>query len=179
MITPGHIASGYLATKVFLIISHSGLDSSQIRSLELCGALFTATPDIDLIFPFIKLKTIKFNTKLSHRRVFTHTPLFYLLISALLYTLANSLYLKYLVIIFFLSAIVHFLGDSIEYGIMWLWPFTKKQYALRTIPDEDKFLEEKPGTFYFKLFKEVYMKNFTFLAEIIFICTALATYFRS
>jgi membrane-bound metal-dependent hydrolase YbcI (DUF457 family) len=179
MITPGHIATGYLATKGFLMISHGGLDTSQIKSLELMGGILGATPDLDLVFPFLKLKTLKFDTRLSHRRIFTHTPLFYLVLSTMVYVSVSSLYLKYLAIVFFISAISHFLADSIEYGIMWLWPFSKKQYALRKVPDENRFTKESIGNFYIKIFKDEYMKNYTFLVEILIITIALITYFRS
>ncbi len=179
MITPGHIATGYLATKTFLLISHTGLDASQIKSLEIMGGILGATPDLDLIFPFIKLRTFKFDTRLSHRRVFAHTPFFYLVLSTVMYISVSSLYFKYLAIVLFISAISHFLADSVEYGIMWLWPLSKKQYALRKVPDENKFIKESTGNFYIKIFRNEYMKNYTFIIEIFVVLIALITYFHS
>ncbi len=179
MLFPGHIASGYLVAKFLLKIQPTDLSPNEINSLLAWGAFWGFAPDLDLIFPFIKLRTWKLNTKISHRRVWTHAPLVWLLAGLGVYFFGPTPYVKYFGLIIWLASWSHFLGDSIEYGIMWLWPFSKKQFAFHKVPDEDRFLDLPAKSFYWSLFKEEYLKNYTFYIECGIIIIAISVYLIS
>ena len=65
---------------------------------------------------------------LSHHRYFTHTPLFYLLISGVIWLAVDWKW----ALIFLSVTLTHLLMDSwsTDDGIMWLWPLNTKQYSL-------------------------------------------------
>jgi hypothetical protein len=165
MLFPGHAAVGYLATRGVLSFA-TGLSPAEVHHLALWGMFWGVIPDIDVLIPFAFLRTAKLRTEMSHRRIFTHTPIFWLVLSLAAYFIFHDFYFALVMLV---GSWSHFLADSIEYGIMWLWPFSKRQFALRRIPDKDEYLEGSTVNFYWQMFKNVYTRNITFWIELVMI----------
>ena len=76
--------------------------------------------------------------------------------------------MKYASVILMVSVMSHFILDSIEVGIMWLWPLSKKKFALE---DEDKknIIHRKHFLGYWIKFIEAYATNMraTFWSEVV------------
>jgi hypothetical protein len=186
MLSPGHLAAGYLTAKVVLKIIKPDLNSEQFDVLFLWGAIFGAAPDLDLSYNTLRpdKKTVNLadcRDKDSHRNHFTHAPLVWLTIGIFIFFISlyfNSLFLKCLALILWICSWTHFALDSLEDGIRWFWPFNKKFFRLKNIqllPEvrNNGFLKE------FAYFLKHYTKKFklTFYLEVVLVLTALAFYF--
>lgn len=130
MLPPGHIAAGFLVAKGVINYLEPSLNTEQINNLLILGAFFGFMPDLDMFWSFFKMgKFIQPPSKINHRSFFTHLPLFWLITGLLIYIFGSNDYWKTFGIILWLSTWSHFFLDSIQYGIRWLWPISKKYYA--------------------------------------------------
>ena len=96
----------------------------------IAGVILGILPDLDGIFALVLGKWTPGVEQLSHHRLFTHTPVFYLVLSGIIWFWMGWKW----ALIFFVLTLTHLLFDSwsTDDGIMWLWPFQKKQYSLFT-----------------------------------------------
>ena len=173
-----HAAAGYLLTFILIKLLHPALTPDQVNSLLLWGLFWGVAVDWDMIISYSMLKSLKMSSKISHRRFLTHTPLPWLAVGLSVYLLASSLYWKYFGLVILAGAGSHLLVDSIEIGVMWLWPFSKKQYALFEWADGDFFQDEKNILVYYaKMYRYVYMRMRTFKVGLAVVIAALATFF--
>jgi hypothetical protein len=130
MLPPGHIAGGYLTAKVLLHFTHQAFSHTQINQLLWWGVFFGFAPDLDSFYTFFKSKSFKVNPKAGdHRKYFSHAPILWLLAGLTVYAAATSPFFKTFGLLIWLSSWSHFVLDSIQYGIMWLWPLNKKVYC--------------------------------------------------
>ena len=136
MLPPGHIAGAYLATSAVLLLTHPVVSPEQMQNLVFIGIFFGIAPDLDFFYGFTSQNvwTIP-NDKFDYKKSLSHAPLLWLLLAALIYFLARDSYLKEVGLLIWAGSWTHFLLDSIDNGVMWLYPFTIKRYAL--------FLKEK------------------------------------
>ncbi len=177
MVLPGHLAAGYLATRALLAIFHPGFSSTEIDALLIIGTLAGELPDIDLAKLYFDHKLKRPNRTNDHRVYITHAPLFWLIISitvALVGFLVSSIFVEWIGWLIWAGSWTHLAIDSIEYGVMWAWPFSKKLFALKKeVPVET--IDARPGSpkYHFKYIKEVYLKTVSFWAEIIITLAAL------
>lgn len=171
MLLPGHLAGGYLAARVYLKLSHLALTSHQTSLLLWLGVLAGILPDFDWLRMFWAAKSFKPKDTTIHRRYFSHLPLFWVAVCVILYVLAQTIFMRAAVIVFFLAVMSHMLFDSLEFGLMWLWPFKKECYAVfeyrpkinwagRSFWDYwlmvvVQFPLELPGTFFGELFVSI------------------------
>lgn len=132
----GHAAAGYLSAALAIKITHLPLSPAEANMLLGWGVFFGVIPDIDAIPFFITRNSFRLNVTDSHRNYPTHAPLLWACISLLIFSLAGSAFYKAFGLVMLFSSWSHFLGDSIEYGIMWLWPFRRKLMPFRRIPPE-------------------------------------------
>ena len=93
------------------------------------------------------------------------------------YLIIQNAELKYVGLFILAGSMSHFIGDSLEYGIMWFWPFSKKQYYIHKIEKENFNKSEPLLRYYWKFFTKIYIKNYTFYAELVLIIAALLVYF--
>jgi len=177
MLPPGHIAAGYLTAKALLKIIHPQITAAQQNHLLAWGMFFGFAPDLDTFYTFFKVKAFTGSTqeKNNHRHFLSHAPVLWLIAGLLIYFLAPSEYIKLIGLLVWLGSWSHFLLDSIEYGIMWLWPFSKKQYALKRI---NIVVGRKQFWGYWIDFLKVYTTRYSFYLEIIVILTAIIVYFN-
>lgn len=181
MVLPGHLAGGYIFTKALLAWTHAAFSSSQATALLIIGTLAGELPDIDLLHFYFANRS-EFSTENNHRHYITHAPIFWLIISlvvALIGLVFQSAFIEYLGWIILGGSWSHLILDSIEDGIMWLWPLSHKKFALRTMPDFDP--QEYRGThrigtipFYWEYIVNTYIRTrITFYVEVLLTAAAI------
>jgi membrane-bound metal-dependent hydrolase YbcI (DUF457 family) len=166
MLWIGHLSLGYLVYRALLSLYPTDAFSQfQLHILLAIALIASILPDADFIAFFRKNKSLKLQKDSSHRTQMSHAPLAYVLIGAVLYLLSYTFFFKAASMLFTLGTLSHFLGDSIEYGIMWLWPLSSKQYSLRHIPRE-RIKSNTVAGYYWEFFWEIYVRNWTFWIEL-------------
>ncbi len=173
-----HAASAYVLAFFLLKILNPALGPEQLNHLLLWSLFWGVIVDWDMIVSYSMLRSLKMSTKISHRRFPSHSPLPWLIISLTIYFLATTLYWKIFGLVILVSTIAHLLGDSIEIGIMWLWPFSKKQYSLLAFKDSDFFRSERSLLkYYAKMYRHVYMRMGAFKVGLAMVVIAITTLF--
>ena len=174
MLPPGHIAAGFLTAEVLLKFAHPQLSPIQQNQLLFWGMLFGFAPDLDYFYVFFREHafTVKDSGKNNHRRFITHAPVLWLIAGSAIYFLSADVYYKILGLLLWLASWSHFVLDSIEDGVMWLWPISSKQYAFRhpaniTI-EENNFFKH-----WWKFLVLYSQQRLTFYLEILIILIAL------
>ena len=177
MLWIGHLALGYLATKLFLVNSLLTLSTSEINILILLGMLAALLPDLDLIPFFLKHRSMKLQKNKSHRRIWSHAPLLWAFILIIGAFFTTSTFAFFICLAILIGSWSHFIGDSIEYGVYWLWPFSSQKFYLHKARGTEPLEKETSVTHYYTTFiKKVYIKNWTFYIEILIIIAALALF---
>lgn len=128
MLPPGHVAGGFLVGKAITYFNSSLSNSEQAFVLGL-AMFFAFAPDLDMFWSFYNEKnfTIK-SLENNHRKYISHTPVFWFIV-ALVFAIFTQNDLFALTV--FLAALSHLILDSLQYGVMWLWPCEYKLYALK------------------------------------------------
>lgn len=177
MLLPGHIAAGYIVGKALL--AAGGFELSGHDKNIVLGTILAASiaPDLDLIYYFVKNKSAKLANDRSHHDLVPHAPLPWLLAGLIVYILGGSDLSKALGLAIWVGSWTHFVLDSIEYGIMWLWPFSKKRFCIHKTQIQAPVIESTTK-FYAEAFRKVYMKNWTFWIELMIIAAAVYLYLR-
>lgn len=175
MLPPGHVAAGYLTAQAFITIVKPDLNQTQLNQLLMWGALFGFIPDLDVLYSFIREKALTVrHSENNHRKYYSHTPVLWLLAGVVVYFVAPGSYGKMLGLLLWLASWSHFLLDSIQYGIMWLWPFSNRIYALKDREVEVKGSFTAPGFWgYWLTFMKFYTRQISFYIEIFIILIAL------
>lgn len=176
MFPPGHVALGYLVTKGLLAVSKNNLTSAQADHLIWWGLFWSFTPDLDSFISFARSRSFKLTLKFNHRELVTHAPILWLIAGLSVYFFSSSEYFKFFGLIIWLTSWSHFLADSVEQGLIWLWPFSHKRYALMKGIEEDFYVNESTFQYYFKNIKNLYTKSYTFYLEVAVLITAAVFY---
>jgi membrane-bound metal-dependent hydrolase YbcI (DUF457 family) len=178
MLPPGHIAAGFLTAKALLHFSHANFTPVQQAQLVWWGMLFGFIPDIDTFIAFAKEKAFMVkDQKNNHRKQFTHAPVLWLLAGLVVILFAPNLYWRYVGILLWLGSWSHFLLDTIQYGIMWLWPLSKQVYAIKD-REQDFHIEQNTFFGFWWTFVKYYAKTLSFFLEVIIIVSAFIVYFK-
>ena len=131
MLPPGHIAGAYLTTTALLTLTHPHVTSGQVHWLIGIGIFFGIAPDFDFFYGFIKNRILTASEdKFDHRTYLSHAPILWLIPALLLFLLAPDPFWKTIGLLIWVGSWTHFFLDSIEHGVMWLWPFTDKPFSL-------------------------------------------------
>lgn len=131
MLPPGHIAGGYLTSKLLQKALPYTFTTREKKILSFCGAFFGFMPDLDFFYAFAKAKSWIISTEMiDHRTFLTHTPLPWMILGLLVFTLAKKPFAKAIGLLLWLGTWSHLILDSIEHGVRWLWPFSKHLYAI-------------------------------------------------
>jgi membrane-bound metal-dependent hydrolase YbcI (DUF457 family) len=180
MLPPGHVAAGFLVTSVLIKITQPALDTTQINSLYFLGMIFSFIPDLDMFFAFAKIRDFKISReKAYHREYIVHAPILWLIAGLGIFFFAHDLFVKYIGLLIWFGSWSHFLLDSLEEGIMWLWPMKHKLYSFR----KNQVLESEDikGDFfrYWYNFVKMYAKSgsLTFFIEVALIFISLIVIF--
>jgi membrane-bound metal-dependent hydrolase YbcI (DUF457 family) len=172
MLPTGHIVAGYLTAFGLIKVIRPEFSQAEINQLYMWGMFWGFAPDLDVFYYFLKNKNFLVSgqeaLKGSHRKYYSHAPILWLIAGLSVYFLAGSVYVKMVGLLIWLGSWSHFLLDSIDYGIMWLWPFSSKVYALRN--REVKFVIQERNFFKHSFkFLQAYSKFWTFYFEILII----------
>jgi hypothetical protein len=180
MLPPGHVAAGYLAAYSFVKIVKPALEPSQINQLILWSTFFSFAPDLDWFWAFAREKAfiVKDFKQNDHRKFYSHAPLPWLATGLLIYFLSSNEFVKYFGLMLWLGSWTHFVLDSIEYGIMWLWPFSSKVYALKDAGLALEANEEKRFFAYWWHSVRLYTKSVSFYLEVVIVIFALIIYLK-
>ncbi len=181
MLPTGHVAAGYLTAAAILKFTNPGFSESEVGCILWFGVFFGFAPDLDIIYFFIKHKTMlvsgKDSKEDSHRKYLSHAPVLWLIPALLVVLFAPSLYWKYVGLLFWLGSWSHFVLDSIDYGIMWLWPFSNQVYALKN--RGVKLQVTETGLFTHSIgFLKLYSRRASFYLEVCIIICAIIIYLR-
>lgn len=179
MLPPGHIATGYLVAKTVL---HFGpkFTLQQTHILLALGAFFGFAPDLDMLYEFWQVKRLElYDDDPSHREYVSHAPVLWLIAGLAIYFLARDPFYKYMGLMVWLGSWSHFALDTIQHGVMWLWPYSKETYALKD-RNLKSHLRERGFFAYWLEFLKFYATKVTlsFTIEICLIIAALVAYFR-
>ncbi len=182
MLPPGHVAAGYLIALSLLKIAKPDIDPAHARYLLWLGAFFAFAPDLDMFYAFAKVKRFAIQIdKINHRELLSHAPMLWFLAGLILILASHDTFWRLVGLLIWLGSWSHFLLDSIQKGIMWLWPFRRKLFAL--LESSELKLQEIPQNFfdfkgffrYWFSFVKYYINDFsaTFYLEMVLIITAL------
>ena len=119
-----HGPSGYIVSKIVKRKSNA--------SFVVCSLIFSLWPDLDLIYYYIFDKA-----KTFHHTYFPHLPIVLFACFIVTIPLINTVHFKHLkeyYIIFFANWALHLILDTFTGGILWLYPFSSKLFALFVIP---------------------------------------------
>lgn len=125
MTTFGHIGGGLLvATAAEKIIFKAEISAATLVVVVFLSIL----PDLDSIPAFLFRKWRPGSKKLDHHDYVTHTPIFYIFLSMIVWIGIG----KELGILFLLLTLAHLMLDSYgtDDGIMWLWPINKQKFSV-------------------------------------------------
>lgn len=180
MLPPGHIVAGYLVTYGLIHLSHNALSSREITELLIIGTALGVLPDIDFIPFFISRKSLRITSKDTHRKYPTHAPLVWLVIGLAIAYTASSPFFWMLGLLIWLAPWSHFLGDSIEFGVRWFWPFSNRYFSIFGYREEyrnDCTNKQKLLHHYLCIVRRYIKESPVFWLEIILIVTAGLTLF--
>lgn len=179
MLPPGHIAGAYLLTSAVLTLTYPPVSPEQMGILLAVGTFFGFAPDLDLFYGFAKNKTMTASDDtFDHRTFLSHAPIFWLIPGVVLFFFMPDPFWKEVGLLSWLGSWSHFLLDSIEGGVMWLWPWRKKRYAL--LPEGKGYVNSEKRFFPFWIgFFRWYIKTFVSIwVELGLIITAVFFVFR-
>lgn len=168
MVLPGHLAAGFIVAKLAISVVHPSLSTDEVNLLLLLGMVAGDLPDLDVAYHFLKRKTSQPEDLGAHRHYVTHAPIVWLLAGAVIYFLSSNDFFRMIGLFVWLGPWAHLLGDSIEYGVMWLWPFSTKRYALLGWHEPTHYQR----TTYWGQFWEKYSRTTTFKVEILLVIIA-------
>ncbi len=178
MLPPGHLAAGYITAKIVTSSLHYNLTSHQVNVLTLLGTIIAFIPDLDFFIAFAKTRSFRIeNDKVIHRKFWSHAPLLWLAAGLLVFFLAQSPFYKALGLLIWLCSWIHFICDT-EWGIMWLWPFSKKFYPFSERFYAQKYKEDAPKragffTYWFDVIWNEYTKRHGYIEIILIIAAAI------
>jgi len=177
MLPPGHIAAGFLTAKALLKVLHPQLSTVRQNQLLLWGMFFGFAPDLDYFYVFFREHafTVKDMGRNNHRRFITHAPLLWLIAGLLIYFFSADVYYKFIGLLLWLGSWSHFMLDSIEDGVMWLWPISLKRYALK-FPSIIKVDNNNFFGYWWKFIGQYIKSRVTFYFEVLIIITAAAVF---
>lgn len=183
MLPPGHFAAGYLTT-TFTISSLINLyPQAQDPKFLALGLFASLVPDLDEFYAFYKAGGFWFKKRtraVVHRNYLSHAPLFYLIISAVVFGAGlffQSIDLQLYAILFMVGTWTHFFFDSFYYGMMWAWPVNRKIYAFRKAGVEMPKIRANGFFEYWTGFLKFYIHDLVFYMEAAIIVIAISVYF--
>jgi len=176
MLPIGHLAAGLLTTQAFLKIVKPEISSAETEQILWWGIFWSFAPDLDSFWAFIKVKSFYFNKKDGsiHRQFYTHIPFIWFAVGLGIFIFSQTDYWKAFGLVLWFSSWSHFLLDSIEYGVMWLWPINKELWAFKN--RGVKVQINSPSFLgYWTTFLKFYITRLTFFFELLIIFLALIT----
>ena len=124
-----HSPAGYLVTRFYLrAIAPGHINASFLKYYVMFGVFCSVLPDFDLFYFYLID-----NRQHVHHTYWTHIPMFWVLLSGLLYFGAKAMFKKNIgqaCVILLMNTQLHMLLDSVAGGIYWLYPLSSEKYRL-------------------------------------------------
>ncbi|KPJ94952.1 MAG: hypothetical protein AMJ53_04040 [Gammaproteobacteria bacterium SG8_11] len=124
-----HLPAGYLITRYYLRNTRPRLAyASSMKYYVMFGLSCSVLPDFDLIYFYLID-----HRQHTHHTYWTHIPLFWVLLTTLLYFSVKAVFKKDIgtaCVILLINTELHMLLDSVAGGIYWLYPFAEVKYSL-------------------------------------------------
>ena len=182
MVLPGHLAGGYLAARAVLFLTQTTFTPTQTAALLAIGTLAGEAPDIDFIFFYFNHRSETSKKVNEHRDYPTHAPLVWLILSLAIIAIGfifNSTFVQFIGWMILAGSWSHFIVDSLEYGIPWLWPISKKWFAIRDFQPK-RLVTARKGTLkaHWQFATGPYLEGWTVWLEIAITLAALWAAFR-
>jgi hypothetical protein len=162
MIWPSHFMLGYLLS-YYILVKWIGLSQHDAIYWAILGGLISILPDLDFIPFFVKHNSLLLQSNDSHKYYFFHAPLFWVIVSIPFLIFPQT---RIFGVVFLVATLSHMIGDSIEYGVQWAWPFSHEKYPLHPVPPEHIVSKSFFG-FYWEFFWTVYIYSWTFWVEVV------------
>lgn len=155
-----HLPAGYLLTR-FVLKKTNYTTQRHTNYFYLLGALFSVLPDFDLFYFYF------FNASQPHHVYAPHIPLYWPLISSVVFIVAYKIKsndLKLTAMLLLGNTLLHMLLDTLAGGIMWLYPYTSEFIRFSYIPATHN------------LWVMNFIMHWTFIFEIIICLTAIVIF---
>lgn len=186
MLPSGHLAGGYLVSVYLLQKLAVVYPQASSGKFLAAGLLASILPDFDVFYIFYRIGNWieTGNGKMAginHRKLASHAPLVYALLSFAAFLagrIAGNSDLELFSIMFLAGTWTHFALDSTFYGIMWLWPFSIRQFAISNPGIDSVKVPPAPFFSYWKNFLISYARNFTSWIEAVIILAAALVYLK-
>ncbi|WP_455210928.1 metal-dependent hydrolase [Kaarinaea lacus] len=124
-----HMPAGFLLTRYCLrSFGSKNLNTGALKNYMLFGLICSVLPDFDLIYFYLID-----NRQHAHHSYWTHIPLFWLLLSGLLYFGTKAVFKRKLglaCVILLVNTQLHLFLDSVAGGVYWLYPLNREYYRL-------------------------------------------------
>ncbi len=182
MLPPGHIVAGFLVAKGLLAITDPALTTTQTHALLWAGAFFGFVPDLDMFYAFFKAKGFTLpGTKVNHRSYLTHRPMVWLALGIAVSLLSTDPFWQLFGLLIWLGSWSHFILDSLQVGVMWLWPLDNKFYALKNPGEMQNNDRRGFFSYWIRHLTYFYPKEFTstFVLEIVILILGAVTLVNS
>jgi hypothetical protein len=123
----GHLGGSVIAACIF---EQCMFDSKATPTTLGLSVLIGMLPDLDGLLALV-IGPLRPRQRLLHHRYPTHTPLFYLLLTLVVWQFRGTEF----AVLFGALTLVHLFLDSwgTDDGIMWLWPLSSRQFSLFAI----------------------------------------------
>ncbi len=183
MLPPGHIAAGFITADAIIKLVPYKFSIRETHYLLALGTMLAFVPDLDFFYVFSRVGDFKIdNSKENHRTLFTHAPVVWLVLGLIVFAFAKSPFYKVVGLEIWLCTWSHFIVDS-EWGIMWLWPFSKKffpfshEFYVKKYQQPRVSLNKSFWVYWWDVLKDHYSKKQA-LIEIFIIIVAIIILFK-
>ncbi len=176
MLPSGHLAAGYLTTKLALDSLSKFYPQANDPRFWAMGMVAAIIVDLDSFYAFFKIGSpIGSSKDINHRKFLSHAPLLHLGIGTLIFGAGRLLHYsdwELYGILYAVGMATHFLLDSFGLGLMWLWPFKNELYAFRRAGKDFETASETVFG-YWRDFLKDYIRDFVFYLEAAVILSAI------
>ncbi len=139
MLPLGHVAAGYLLSEGFLALAQPAVSSNGAHWLLAIGVAASFAPDLDMFLVFKKEGgLIHTGAKGNHRDSLSHVPLAWLALGVAVAAIGQNDFWRTAGDLLVIGSWSHFLLDSTDVGVRWLYPFDKRFFAFKNAGRPEK-----------------------------------------